>query len=199
MTFTILMGSPRKNGNTAALLGPFTDELQRAGHETKTFWLYDMDLTGCTACRTCQQDWTKFGCRIEDDMQQIFDAVMASDVIVLACPVYSWYCTAPMKAALDRLMYGMNKYYGEERGPSLWEGKHMALLVTCGYPPQKGADLFAEGMRRYCKHSRLKFDGMHAEHDLGYKSVFMDAEKELRVREWARLLTAESDCKEKER
>jgi len=28
-----------------------------------------------------------------------------------------------MKAVLDRLVYGMNKYYGREKGPSLWEGK----------------------------------------------------------------------------
>lgn len=38
----------------------------------------------------------------------------------LATPIYSWYCTPPMKALLDRLVYGMNKYYGDEKGPSLW-------------------------------------------------------------------------------
>lgn len=32
----ILMGSPRKQGNTAALLAPFCEELQAAGAEVET-------------------------------------------------------------------------------------------------------------------------------------------------------------------
>ena len=63
-----------------------------------------------------------------DDIYPIFDEVLAADMLILATPIYCWYCTAPMKAVLDRLMYGMNKYYGEEKGPSLWAGKHVALL-----------------------------------------------------------------------
>jgi putative NADPH-quinone reductase len=90
---------------------------------------------------------------------------------------YSWFCTPPMKALLDRLVYGMNKYYGEEKGPSLWEGKKLAIVATCGYRPENGADLFEEGMNRYCKHSKLDYIGMLAERDLGYKSEFMTDEK----------------------
>ena len=86
--------------------------------------------------------------------------------------------TAPMKAALDRLMYGMNKYYGEEKGPSIWAGKRVAIMTTCGYRPEKGADIFEDGMKRYCKHSALNYVGMLAERDLGYKATFMDEEKE---------------------
>ena len=44
----------------------------------------------------------------------------------------------------------------------------MALLLTCGYRPERGCDLFEEGMRRYCKHSRLRYLGSHAERHLGY-------------------------------
>lgn len=72
------------------------------------------------------------------------DAVMRCDLIVLAMPIYSWYCTPPMKAVLDRLVYGMNKYYEKEKGPSLWAGKKVALISTCGYRPEKGADLWEQ-------------------------------------------------------
>ena len=185
MKITVLMGSPRKNGNTKAILESFLEELYAMGHEAEVLWLYDMDISGCTACRECQKDWSIFGCRIHDDMQTVFDSILNANAVVLACPIYSWYCTAPMKAVLDRLVYGMNKYYGETRGPALWKGKHVSILTTCGYPPEKGADLFAEGIRRYCKHSQLKYDGMYAEHDYGYKSVFIDKEKTERARAWA--------------
>lgn len=191
MKALVLMGSPRKNGNTAALLAPFCEELGKAGAEVETVWLYDRDIRPCVACRTCQKDWTVFGCVQQDDVQAIFSQVLSCDLLILATPIYSWYCTPPMKALLDRLVYGVNKYYGAEKGPSLWEGKSLALLLTCGYPPEKGCDLFAEGMRRYCRHSALRYLGSHAEHHLGYDLPFMDGGKEKRTRAFAReLLTA---------
>jgi len=184
----ILKGSPRKNGNTNALVEPFTAELIANGCEVTAFSLYDMKLEPCLACRKCQEDWTVFGCGHNDDMQQIFDCVMGSDLIVFASPVYAWYCTAPTKAVLDRLVYGMNKFYGQEYGPALWEGKEVALITTCGYRPDKGADLWEEGIKRYCKHSKLVYRGMLAERHLGYNTVFMDKHKERNAVEFAKEL-----------
>lgn len=188
MKICILMGSPRKEGNTAALLAPLCEEFQKKGAETEVFWLYDLDIRPCTACRTCQKDWSVFGCARKDDCQMLFDRILASDLIVLATPIYSWYCTPPMKALLDRLVYGMNKYYGEEKGPSLWAGKPLVLLESCGYRPEKGADLFEEGMRRYCKHSGLRYLGSHAERHLGYGTEFMDGDKDAHIRAFAQKL-----------
>ena len=102
-------------------------------------------------------------------------------MIILATPVYSWYCTPPMKALLDRMVYAFNMYYGEKRGPSLWEGKAVSLITTCGYPPEKGADLLEEGIRRYCRHSRLRYLGMLCERHMGYRTEFMDDEKRARA------------------
>lgn len=177
MNCCILIGSPRKNGNTAALLTPFTEELARNHIDYDLIWLYDKKIEPCTACRTCQKDWSVFGCCQKDDMSQIFDKILTCDMIVLATPIYSWYCTPPMKALLDRLVYGMNKYYGDEKGPSLWAGKDVALITTCGYRPERGADLWEEGIKRYCKHSQLNYLGMLAERHLGYQTAFMDQPK----------------------
>ena len=195
MKVCILMGSPRKQGNTNALLGPFRQELEGLGAETETVWLHALEIRPCTACRACQRDWTVFGCARRDDVPAIFDRVLACDLIVLATPIYSWYCTPPMKALLDRLVYGMNKYYGERRGPSLWKGKALALLETCGYPPDKGCDLLEEGIRRYCRHSGLRYLGSHAERHESYAIPFVNAEKEQRTRAFAlRLLDALRGC-----
>jgi len=189
MRICILMGSPRKEGNTIQLLRPFMDEMQKKGCDCELIWLYDKNLQPCHACRSCQRDWSIFGCPQKDDMQEIFDSVLSCDMLVLATPIYSWYCTPPMKAVLDRLVYGMNKYYGDEKGPSIWAGKKVALITTCGYRPEKGADTWETGVIRYCKHSALEYVGMLAERDLGYKSVFMDAEKETHAREFASKLS----------
>ncbi len=193
MKYCILMGSPRKNGNTSKLLQPFLEELQLRNIPYELIWLYDKNIEPCIACRRCQKDWTIFGCHYSDDAQEIFHQILDSDVIVLATPIYSWFCTPPMKALLDRMVYGMNKYYGDEKGPSLWKGKRLAIITTCGYRPEKGADLFEEGIKRYCRHSQLNYLGMLAERDLGYQSVFLSEDKTERSRSFARRLIADAD------
>lgn len=195
MKICILQGSPRKNGNTAALLEPFARRMEARGHTCEIIRLYDKQLKPCLACRACQKDWTIFGCVQRDDMQEVFNAVLACDLLVLATPIHSWYCTPPMKAVLDRLVYGMNKYYGETKGPALWMGKPVALVTTCGYPPEKGADLWEAGMRRYCRHSQLKYLGMLAQRHRGYGTTFMDAEKAARAASFADEVCAECSKK----
>ena len=187
MRCTVLFASPRgERSNTLALLRPWLDAWRQAGHEARVFSLYDMDIKPCSACRGCQNDWQRPACVTQDDMQPIFDSVLQSDLLLLATPIYSWFCTPPMKAALDRLVYAMEKYYGPAgRGPSLLAGKTMAAVTTCGYRPEKGADLFLEAMARWCKHGQLRWLGGLAERHLGYDTVFMDEEKAARARAFA--------------
>lgn len=186
MKTCILFGSPRIKGNTFSLLRPFCEELSQHGHEIEVIDLFDNKrIEPCIACRVCQKDWSVFGCVIKDDAHAIFDTVLESDLILLATPIYSFYCTPPMKALLDRFVYGMNKYYGETKGPSLWAGKKVGILATCGYPPEKGADLFEEGIKRYCKHSQLNYVGMLCERHLGYDTEFMNEEKVENARRFA--------------
>ena len=185
MKYCILFASPHENGNTAALIEPFRKTLDASGFTGELISLYGKNILPCLGCRACQQDHSDFNCILQDDMQSIAQSILASDLIILASPIYSWYCTPPMKAALDRLVYGLNKYYGDIKGPSLWAGKSLALITTCGYRPEKGADLLEEGIRRYCKHSSLNYLGTLCERHLGYDTQFMDEEKELRAEAFA--------------
>ncbi|HEY8888797.1 MAG TPA: flavodoxin family protein [Clostridium sp.] len=178
MKLCILMGSPRVNGNTVSLVEPFVDELKRQNVEVKLINLFDKSIKPCIACRICQDTANVFGCPQKDDMQYIFDSVLEADCFVLATPIYSWYCTPPMKAVLDRLVYGMNKFYGETlKKESLWENKKCAIISTCGYKIENGADLFEQGIKRYCKHSNLIYGGMISVRDKGYKVKFMNDER----------------------
>ncbi len=190
MRYLFLMGSPRKKGNTIQVVTPLMEALGAAGIETELIWLYDKQIAPCTACRVCQKDWTSFSCRVHDDMYEIADKIMAADCIVFATPIYSWYCTAPMKAMLDRLVYGLNKYYGEKWGPSLWTGKNAAVAVTCGYPVDKGAIVFEDGMKRYCKHSKLNLVGTLAIQATGVEinNPFLTEEKMREIGSFAQTL-----------
>jgi multimeric flavodoxin WrbA len=172
MRISILFGSVRNNSNTELLLKPFTTELKRLGADVGCITIKDLHIEPCTACWTCQNIFEEPGCPKEDDMNMIYDSVVKSDCVIFASPIYSWYCTPPMKAVMDRLVYGMNKYYGDAEGPCLWEGKKCALVTTCGYEIEDGAGVFEEGLRRYSKHSKLDYLGKLAVQDLDGKSHF---------------------------
>ena len=188
----ILKASPRKKGNTYSLLEPVVKKLEEGGCRCREFDLYEMEVLPCLACRGCQQDWSAANCVRRDDMGPVFEAVMESDLIIFASPIYAWYCTAPLKAAMDRMVYAFNKYYGPEKGPAIWAGKSVAIVTTCGYKPEKGTDLFEEGVRRYCKHSGLEYIGKLAERHLGYDVEFMDEEKRRHAEEFADALLKRS-------
>lgn len=188
MKYTVLMGSPHPQGNTAALLNPFLDECKKLNIDCQVTWLYNQDIKPCLGCQGCQKNWEEFACVQKDGMEEIAQAVRASDLLILATPIYSWYCTAPMKSVLDRLIYGMCKYYGGEKGPALLENKPAASIVTCGYRTEKGCDLWEEGLKRWCKHTNMRYIGMLARRDLGPKQPFMDPEKEESARDFAQAL-----------
>ena len=46
----ILNGSPRKTGNTAALIRSFAEGAKSAGNTVTEFFLDGMDLHGCRGC-----------------------------------------------------------------------------------------------------------------------------------------------------
>ena len=188
MKYTILMGSPRREGNTAALLKPFFDENQAMGIEQEVLYLHDLDLLACKGCKICQDRHGEFGCVQEDDMSLVFRSVMTSDVLVFATPIYSWYCTPSMKAAMDRLIYAGCKYYGQKRERSLYWMKQVAGITTCGYPAQKGADLWEEGLKRWCHHGEMDYLGMLTLQDSGDPAEFVSDETDFQVRDFAHAL-----------
>ncbi len=186
MKIAIFMGSPRLKGNTAELCKPFIDELQANGAEVSYTMLHGKKIAPCKACYTCQQVSDEYGCIQRDDMQAIVEEIIKSDVIVLATPIYTWYCTPEMKAMLDR-HYGMNKFYGIGKG-SLWAGKGVAVIATHGYDRAYGAEPFEMGIKRLCEHSGLKYVGMYSVRDEDDLASFQTPDAINGAREFARTI-----------
>lgn len=182
----ILMGSPRKEGNTAKLLKPFVEEMENNGVQCETDWLYDMDIKGCVACLHCQNNTTETDCKIQDDMQKVFEKVTKCDILIFATPIYAWYCTAPMKAAMDRLIYACNKMYLGQNGPHLLKGKKFASITSSGYRPEKGNHVWNNGLEWYSKHAGMDYIGVAGEKDYGYNVPFMNEERAEHMRQFAR-------------
>ena len=186
MKCTILMGSPRKQGNTAAVIQVVTKELLSLGCECRRFDLYQEQLSPCLGCKACQ-DEQGFGCVREDRLNTIYESVQDTDLLILASPIYCWFCTAPMKAAMDRLIYATNKFYGKfGKKTSLLKGKAVAAVATCGYRPEKGSDLWDEALRRWCKHGAMEYRGMLSLRDFGGSAPFMTEEYIAQAKAFAR-------------
>lgn len=186
MRFTLIEGSPRPRSNTAALCEPFAAQLLADGAQLETFRLAEMHVAPCCGCYRCQQTSGEYGCVQRDDMYSIVNSVIASDIVVLATPVYTWYCTAEMKAVLDRF-YGMNKYYGAGSG-SLWAGKGLALIATHGYDADYGAGTLLVGLQRLCEHSHLNWLGAYTVRDTDDMASFVTASAQNGARQFARKL-----------
>jgi multimeric flavodoxin WrbA len=186
------MGSPRISGNTAELLKPFISELKIRDCEIEYIALSDKEIKHCMGCFTCQHIADKYSCVIKDDVEQIMDSVIKSDIVVFATPIYTWYCTAPMKALLDR-HYGLNKFYGTIKG-SLWEGKKIALITTHGYDKKYATEPFEIGIKRLCEHSNLRYMGMYSVRDEDNISSFQTEEAIKGAKEFAlRLIKSEEN------
>ena len=184
MNVLILMGSPRLQGNTAELCKPFMEELQEHGAAVRYVTLADKVIKPCQGCYACQDVGGVYGCVQKDEMP--VEDILWADLVVLATPIYAWYCAAPMKNVLDR-HYGFNKFYGSAEG-SLWAGKQVAILATHGYEGAYATDPFGMGIERLCKHSSLEYLGLYSVQDEDNLASFQTAEAVAGAKEFARKL-----------
>jgi len=129
----ILLGSPRREGNSAALANRIAAGASEAGAKVQTFYLHGMKVAPCQACEACHKPGAK-GCVIRDDMQRVYPELRAADAIVYASPIYWFTVSAQIKAAMDRC-YAL----GGSEGYAL-AGKKIGLAFTFG-----GADAFDSG------------------------------------------------------
>ena len=164
MKVCIINGSPRRNGNTAELLKPFRERLLQLGAEIDDIFLKDYKVGPCLGCYACQNVSGEYGCVQKDDAEAVWTRAGEADLLVLATPIYSWYCTAEMKALMDR-HYGLNKYYGSGQG-QLIPRLSVALLTTHGYKDEYANEPFETGIRRLCKHCHWDYLGRYSARDI---------------------------------
>lgn len=98
----ILNGSPRRNGNTSALVKEFTRGTESAGNSVTEFFLGSMDIHSCRGCFGGHSS-SACPCVQRDDMGKIYPAIKDCDVVVLASPLYYWNLSGQLRTAIDRL------------------------------------------------------------------------------------------------
>ena len=94
------VGSPRKGGNTAAMVSEVVRGAKEAGAEVTVHYLNDMNIRPCQGCFYCRME---ANCAIHDDMQAVYSEIKAAEAVVIGSPVYMFQVAAQIKILFDRL------------------------------------------------------------------------------------------------
>ena len=95
----IISASPRKGGNSDLLCDQFLLGAQEAGHTVEKVFLRNHKINYCLGCGVCNNTHV---CVQKDDMEELLEKMIKSDIIVLATPVYFYSMCGQLKTFIDR-------------------------------------------------------------------------------------------------
>ena len=129
----VIMGSPRKRGNSTILAEEAAKGARRARAEVEIVRLREVVIKPCLACESCRRKGAK-GCVQDDGMTPLYPKLRAADAIVISSPVYWFNMSGQVKLLMDRLYA-----FGAEKGYAL-AGKSIGIILTYA-----DADPFSSG------------------------------------------------------
>lgn len=91
--------SPRKKGNTVAMLSETLEAAEAAGAEVELYSVAGKDIQPCDSCWSCAKTHR---CHKDDDTEALIEKMLAADGIVFGVPVYFHGMSAQAKAIIDR-------------------------------------------------------------------------------------------------
>lgn len=132
-------GGPRKNQNTAALIGKALEGARKAGAGTSLVHLYDLQYKGCISCMACKRKGqTQLGkCFAKDDLSVVLDEIMESDALILGSPIYLGDVTGAMRSLMERLYFSNLSYDRQENRSVCPRSIASAMIYTMNVTPEQ--------------------------------------------------------------
>ena len=115
-----IVGSPRIGGNTEILVDEVLSGAKEAGASIEKVILNKLNINPCQACNSCYKTGQ---CVQNDDMFDLLEKMVLSQVWVLGTPIYWWGPTAQFKAFLDRWYCPKHQDF---------KGKRVILVIPLG-------------------------------------------------------------------
>ncbi len=133
-----IYGSPRRQGNTARLLGEAVAGAWEAGAQVEEVVLRDLRMSPCLEIYGCKQQGR---CAIDDDFQDLYDQLLASQGLMLASPIFFYTVSAHTKIMMDRCQsLWVKKYWIDKRPFGALDPAKKALFISVG--ASRGQKLF---------------------------------------------------------
>jgi len=118
MNVIAINGSPRKNGNSAAMLEAAIKGAKENGAAVERIDLFDLNYKGCVSCFGCKLlGGPSFGkCAQRDELTEVLDKILAADVLLLATPLYFGEVPGAVRNLFERLWFPGLLYSKDFRG-----------------------------------------------------------------------------------
>lgn len=132
----VLNGSPKKDkSDTMHVTRAFLEGMAEAGEqEVRVIHAIDKHIEYCDGCFACMRNGGR--CHHDDDMREILEAILASDVLVFSFPLYGFGMPAPLKALLDRTLplgrMAMRKAGDRYEHVAQADFSHLRYVMICG-------------------------------------------------------------------
>jgi len=109
MKILVILGSPRRKGNSETLARTVVQELEegQAG-SVEYIHLHSLKISPCQSCGGCEKTSV---CVIRDDMDALYEKVDEADRLFLAGPVYFYGPSAQCKTFIDRFQARWSRKY----------------------------------------------------------------------------------------
>jgi multimeric flavodoxin WrbA len=147
----VLEGSPRQ-GNTALVTDWVLEGLGSRGIEVQRVRVCELNILGCQECFGWLEKRRTAGCQQDDDMLELYDLMVDSDLIIWTSPIFCWGVTSQLKAVIDRCFALLN-------GENLLKGSNWAVVLTAGGDHYDGADLAVAMFRRLAEFGKVNYLG----------------------------------------
>ena len=99
MHIVLLLGSPHRNGTTAALAKAFKEGAESAGHTVESIYVPGENIHPCLSCGGCRNTGK---CVQNDGGNALVEKLLKADGIVFASPLFYFNFTAQLKTVIDR-------------------------------------------------------------------------------------------------
>ncbi len=167
MKLLALLGYPRTSGHTADMTELFLQGAAAAGADITRVHLPSKDIRPCLGCYAC---WTKTPgqCVQNDDMAQLLEQFLDTDLVFIASPVYAFSVSASVKIFMERTLAILRP--GAEMGPggidrNRWRypgrgPKRMAALLVAGKLTPEISQPAIDTLRLYAQEMRMECAGV---------------------------------------
>lgn len=127
MKLLVLLGSPRRGGNSETLVRKIAEVVEEGGGTTEYIRLNDLNIRPCQGCGGCEKTGK---CVVKDDMTEVYEAADAADRIFFVSPVYFYGLSAQCKACGDRFQAKWSRKYLLKERFRQGEGRKGYLVST---------------------------------------------------------------------
>lgn len=136
MKIMILNGSPKRDASdTMCITRAFIEGMNETGENAiRTIHVIDRHIEYCTGCFSCMRNGGN--CIYQDDMKELLEEILQSDLLIFSFPLYCYGMPAPLKALIDRTLplssMAMRKVGERYEHVEQTDFSHLRYVMICG-------------------------------------------------------------------